>query len=127
MLPLPRVTTVTNVTAYPVINSQTGESLSNSSPPMARKLAVFSGYEMSPNDFKTFIYSLQPELEHEPSDLQLQKCVLGYDSCRRRLPRGEMGSAPKLRREWPMTSFSRSDSHLSSASSLQIQGSHRNS
>ena len=72
---------------------------------MPKQLAVYSGYEMLPNDFKTFIYSLRPELEDEPLDLQLQKCILAYDSWRRRLPREDLRSAPKLRRESSLSIF----------------------
>jgi hypothetical protein len=61
-------------------------------------LAIFSGYEMSPHDFKRFVFTLRPDMEHEPADAQLPNCIFAYDSWRRKLPESKSRMVPRLRR-----------------------------
>ncbi|KDQ28633.1 hypothetical protein PLEOSDRAFT_1102673 [Pleurotus ostreatus PC15] len=68
-------------------------------PPRNSKFAIFSGYEMSRQDFKEFVLSLPSAREavdwDEPNGLE--PYLFGYNAFRRRLPLGMKGSAPKLR------------------------------
>ncbi|CAA7268228.1 unnamed protein product [Cyclocybe aegerita] len=55
--------------------------------------AVYSGYLMSVDDFKTFFATIKPSLAERPFD----EYVMGYDSWRRRFPKAERARVPRLR------------------------------
>ncbi|KAJ3498233.1 hypothetical protein NLJ89_g10246 [Agrocybe chaxingu] len=55
--------------------------------------AVYSGYLMSLDDFKTFFATVEPSFAGRPFDDH----VFGYDSWRRRLPKADRARVPRLR------------------------------